>query len=99
MKFEEVKVDYLRMCELLSDNTEGEGIYDWCGAFCNCEKFDELLLNPSKSVSRKIMIDAIEYAAQAGASGGDRDGRRYFESDELMSIFEKYDCYISGWPV
>lgn len=54
-KYDEVKKDYYRLKEICG----GNDIDDYCGAWCNNDKMNQLLNNPTKATAAELFSELI----------------------------------------
>jgi hypothetical protein len=59
-QYKQIQKDYAYI-----KNTYGE-VFDYCGAWCNNDKMDELLKNPSKQTALKVMISLLSQYYDCG---------------------------------
>jgi hypothetical protein len=78
-KYKQVQKDL----KYIEDNY-GE-VYDFCGAFCNCDAFRKLLANPTKQTAVDILKLKLESYYSSGYSEYMNDRNKLpIENDEIL---------------
>lgn len=64
-------------------DTYGE-VYDYCGGWCNCDLFEQLLNSPNQKIAKKILITKLRYYFDAGYIGLMEVEQLPVETDERL---------------